>query len=88
MAKKKVGKHLKFYSGCFYSKKMPGVGLCSCAIMEYIDEDLLNLFYPDDSISTAFSFWASGHENKDCLYRFTPLRQTIVLFMAAMSGEL
>jgi len=65
-------------------------GLCNTEI----GEDALELFYPterdwfDYSIGT--SFWAAGLDFFDCnrIYKFTPLRQTIVLFLAAMNDEL
>lgn len=88
MPKKKTSKHLQFYMDCMHKGRMPRVGLCSCAVHEYIDESLLETFIPDNTLTTAFSFWASGRQNKNCFYVFTPLRQTIVLLMAALNNEL
>lgn len=85
MAKKKTGKHLQFYMDCMVAKEMPRAGLCSCSWNDFIDEDLLSIFKPDGI--SEFKYWASGVK-WDKVYIFTPLRQTIVLFMAAMAGEL
>lgn len=84
MAKKQPGRHLRFYMDCIEKKEMPRCGLCSCAWSGYIDVELLNLFTPYNC--SVFSYWAAGRvANPDT---FTQLRQTIVLFMAAINNEL
>lgn len=85
MAKKKAGKHLQFYSDCINMDEMPRSGLCGCAWGGYIDEELLFLFKPE--YASMWSYWASG-DNRYSKKSFSPLRQTIVLFMAAINGEL
>lgn len=63
-------------------------GLCSVADKGVISENILNLFNDD---FPSFHYWADG-KNKNNSYErryvFTPLPQTIVLFMAAMNNEL
>ncbi len=87
MAKKKIGKHLQFYRDCMADGLMPYVGLCRCGMYDIINNDLLNDYFTPEDFMDAISFWASGEKN-DCCYNFTPLRQTIVLFMAAINQEL
>lgn len=60
----------------------------------------MELFEPTDEDSYKYgtnAYWASGYDyiewddpelRKDAIGGFTPLRQTIVLFLAAMNGEL
>lgn len=86
MSKKKKGKHLQFYIDCISDEIMPQVGLCSCAFVGLIDGKLLLLFKPEDA--SIFDFWASGIPHRAFHFKFTELRQTIVLFMAAIAGEL
>jgi len=85
MAKNKAGKHIRFYIDCLDKKRMPESGLCACSWYGLIDEDLLIDFKPE--LASHFSYWASGR-NIACYYKFTKLRQTIVLFMAAINNEL
>jgi hypothetical protein len=78
-----------------------GTGLCGAADHQQIDKDILNLFSPtkedmyrlwDHGLSTGW--W--GYEGDAWDYAswpersfgFTTLRQTIVLFMAAINDEL
>lgn len=96
-------KHLAFYTKCMETGKMPMPGLCYVVddkryrldgeisaelltIMSPTAPDLLRLRH--DGLST--SFWASGFPNghQENMCYFTPLRQTVVLFMAAMNNEL
>jgi hypothetical protein len=65
--------------------KMPSFGLYSCSYFGHIDWDDLELFRPKNI--SAISYWASGSRYDMC-HRFTPLRQTIVLLMAAINNEL
>lgn len=89
MAKKKIGKHLQFYMDCMRDRNrlMPCHGLCRCALLDYICGDVLEKYFTPEDFSDAISFWASGKKG-DCEFIFTPLRQTIVLFMAAINNEL
>ena len=79
---------------------MPAAGLCGCAEIELIAQDLLTYFTPfledeEELVREGYGclYWASGisinhgslHQR---MYNFTPLRQTIVLFMAAVNNEL
>ena len=89
-----MGKHLDFYYQCMEVGKMPYYetpsrgGLCSMSEKRVIDKELLNLFNNNFSV---LHYWADGREKVnpyDDPYAFTPLRQTIVLFMAAMNNEL
>lgn len=86
MSKKKVGKHLRFYMDYMKKSEMPRAGLCACSWNDYISEDLLMLFKPTDA--GMFSYWASEKKGCDECYKFTKLRQTIILFIAALNNEL
>lgn len=96
-------KHLQYYIDANISGGiMPYSGLCSAANDGAVDEELLELFYPtDDNKDELISqrqllsgsrdgFWAAGVHlyHKDREFGFTPLRQTIVLLMAAINNEL
>jgi hypothetical protein len=90
----KKTKYLDFYKSCMESGRMPEDGLCICfraneslKMFEPTVEDRLaypinRLFLGDD-----MGYWGSGDSDPK-LFEFTPLRQTIVLFLAACSGEL
>lgn len=89
-----MGNHLEFYYKCMESGLIPNAGLCLC---KGIDNQKLLLFEPPDnhkinSASNCLSsaYWASGlrYDDINRCHKFTPLRQTIVLFMAAMNNEL
>lgn len=84
MPKKK--KHLRFYMDCLKKGEMPKAGLCACSWNDYICEESLILFKPD-SVGI-FSYWASEKGGYNECYKFNKLRQTIVLFMAAINNEL
>lgn len=74
--------------------RLPNWGLCTC-----FDDDV-QLFSPYNDSELDSYYWAYGSDYADqsefisskqidaVHHDFTPLRQTIVLFMAAMSGEL
>lgn len=92
---KKVKKHLRFYEFCMEIGELPAYGLCVCAKRGYID----NLIWEEYMIPLGnaslidFTYW--GYDGKffnrgNYTYatKFTPLRQTIVLLMAAIKGEL
>lgn len=94
-----IKKHIDFYNKYIQTGMLPDQGLCCCALSGIIDRQLLKIMEPTDNdykdlraeeISTVY--WACGlpanlddHEKK---WPFTPLRQTVILFMAAMNGEL
>jgi hypothetical protein len=86
MAKNKIGKHLQFYMDCMKKGEMPKAGLCASSWNDYICEESLMLFKPD--YAGMFSYWASEKSGYDDCYKFTKLRQTIVLLMAAINNEL
>ena len=91
--------HIKFYKQCMETGILPEDqwGLCNCAYEDLINPDLLDNLSPtiedcqqliNENLST--TYWGSGlsvGDNKR-YSRFTPLRQTIVLFMAALNKEL
>lgn len=94
---KPIGKHLQLYINYFEKTTLPKEGLCGCADINLIDSNILKEYFePSDSelITLEFEnhsrvYWGSGLEDGDWgLYEFTPLRQTIVLLMAAIAGEL
>ena len=85
MVKKKSRKHLQFYIDCMRNGKMPYWGLCACSKNGLIDYYLLTDFRPATCIY--YSYWASGDRYDRC-FKFTPLRQTIVLLMACLNNEL
>lgn len=63
---------------------LPDLGLCNS-----LSYDELDLFRPENA--TRYTFWAYEYRKfteYDISYKFTPLRQNIVLLMAAMHGEL
>ncbi len=94
MAKKK--KYLEFYEKCMVTGELPNrKGLCNEFGYRYGSDEKenpdLNVFYPPAGEYT--TYWGFGldlignNTHKESI-AFTPLRQTIVLFMAAMNGEL
>jgi len=93
-------KYLEFYHE-YYGHSLPQPGLCNCFgnYPRGIMDDALRLFVPNTEEKVKLArdgydlvFWASGLSRHDdefnAAHEFTPLRQTIVLFMAAMEGEL
>jgi hypothetical protein len=101
--RRKLTPHLDFYNKCVQEEGLPNKekgfyakywGLCECAEKRYIDKELLERFKPrkkdlrklEEEGSNPI-FWASGSSSAE-LGEFTSLRQTIVLFMAAVNGEL
>lgn len=90
-------KHLEFYIKCLETGNLPSFGLCGSADQGLIDATLLDQLSPtatddvelyDSGLST--SYWGSGLAwlDEDKYQKFTTLRQTIVLFMAAINKEL
>lgn len=97
-----MGKYLDFYKKCIRTgrtKDDPTTytygGLCSIVI----GYDVQMFFSPTAGDLRTLSqegydpnYWASGMSPEDCLkdgveFQFTPLRQNIVLFLAAIHGE-
>lgn len=92
-------KYLPLYYKCMETGELPIDGLCNYLIVEGGD---IQLMYPtcEDFDNLRFegkptTYWASyeGYEDDRKtrgirMYGFTPLRQTIVLFLAAMNNEL
>lgn len=87
MPKKKIGQHIQFYRDCMEQTTMPNVGLCRCGMYGFISDEILNDYFTPEHFIDAITFWASG-EKGDHQHVFTPLRQTIVLFMACLNNEL
>lgn len=97
-----MGKHLEFYKQSAADSIMFYYGLCRAADEGVINKDIFELFKPtkgDIDVlvqekelldCTRDGFWGAGvpigHAARN--RGFTPLRQTIVLFMAAINNEL
>ena len=80
-----MGKYLKFYKECLRYGFMPNPGLC----YTFRYDPLFQLIDPERG--EMISYW--GHDGDDdsehiIRFEFTPLRQNIVLLMAAMNNEL
>jgi hypothetical protein len=99
MPKRRIGKHLQFYIDCMRTGVIPGDGLClntsDCAGV--LSEVLLETLTPTlderkqlDKEGYSSAYWASGisRHDPDTYNAFTSLRQTIILFMAAINNEL
>jgi hypothetical protein len=92
----KKKKYLPLYYK-WMKKGMPDQGLCSSLWYLFQEETLLELFEPTEKeydkggFCLFQCFWAAdgvSQRDESFFYKFTPLRQNIVLFMAAMNGEL
>lgn len=63
-------------------------GLCNALPLEYLP----TLDYVSPETAPSHSYWASGlscdSESHEAMYKFNPLRQTIVLLICAMHDEL
>lgn len=89
-------KYLEFHYECLKTGNLPTNGLCRCLgesnieIMVPTNDDLNRLkeeklpigYWGCDNID-----WTDNYDY-DYLTNYTPLRQNIVLFIAAMNGEL
>lgn len=77
-------KYLPFYKKCVESGMMPAPGLCWSLQWDAS----IDLFRP--KYKSYWHYWATdqGDESFEGDKRFNPLRQNIVLFMAAMNNEL
>lgn len=97
--KKKPPYYLKMYKEWLKEDHLPGLGLCG-SLGSPFEDALIKLFEPTDRDFSEIiryggdtTFWGFGSSTKEfttfeILYTFTPLRQTIVLFLAAINGEL
>lgn len=99
-----MGKHLDFYTQAMQGERMVTDGLCGAVGKKLIDKKIFGRFTPTGADLEALlseglipdyglqSFWACGIDKSENWikrgYAFTPLRQTIVLFMAAINNEL
>lgn len=91
---KKPGKYLAFYMECSRRRKMKYTGLCH-AFKDHMEMDYpeFELIKPTDEERARLwpefnpTWWGSGTEWQE-LHKFTPLRQTLVLLMAALNNEL
>lgn len=91
-----MGKYLDFYKRCLKVGRMPNRGLCNCRAINKSDLKLFIPSYEDiPNIIVCEGYWAFDGEaffgafsfSERC-FAFSELRQTIVLFMAAMNDEL
>jgi hypothetical protein len=84
----KIGKYLTFHFKALADGKMPTRGLCNA----FKNDKLLLLFDPEHG--DCHTYWATDGDNPCSVIRranaekYGNLRQTIVLLMAAMNGEL
>lgn len=75
---------------------LPDQGLCNSIPKKYSKN--IKMFQPEedylekliDKSVSKYLYWGSGSikSDKDLKYGFTPLRQTIVLFICAMNNEI
>ncbi len=94
MKKNKRKLFLPKYKQYMKKEKMENSGLCICfADFEY--QEFIDLIAPDwnelgkISISGPVrGYWGSGIKGDPAKYQFTPLRQNLVLLMAALNNEL
>lgn len=84
-------KYLPLYYRWMKTGRLPKDGLCRC----FPDDSFLNLITPGPEIRSVMYWGYRGEDISDDyfyalnrLYEFSPLRQNIVLLMAAMAGEL
>lgn len=88
--KKKEKKYLPLYEKWMESDHLPGLsGLCNAFRkigMSYYELSE-NLLTHEEAVKLE-GYYASGDKNNDFVGKFTPLRQTILLFLAAMNDEL
>lgn len=93
---KKKTKYMDFYTDCMIAgERLPYGRFGICYSFERFigrdESDIINeLFLPLDEEydKIKHSWWASGSNTNPLYGEFTTLRQTIVLFLAAMHDEL
>ena len=80
---------LELYKLYLHEGELDAMGLCSCVKEGYFSS-ILEKFTPYYHLSKAF--WGHGGRKSvpfiEQAYTFTPLRQTILLFCAAINNEL
>lgn len=97
----KKKKYLPLYKTWVKAGELPEDGLCNCFGLclsedEYEldpEHELFPLMYPEETSNPPSGYWGCGPEEQmidgnNWNKEFTPLRQNIVLLMAAMNGEL
>ncbi len=95
----KKRKYLPIYkawvkNGLMFDIPKHGVSSCSGLCDEFFYDDLFQLMKPTHEdinklMSNGLNVFCWGSNSSDCKFsQFTELRQTIVLFMAAMNDEL
>ena len=84
-------KYLDFYYECLETGYLPGSGLCHTDVAS---TDLFQLIKPtDEDIDKLYGegkpvvWWGMG-DFEHSTYEFSPLRQNLILLMAALNGEL
>lgn len=87
--------YLEYYYSCMETGFLEGEilefghnyrnGLCNEL---KIDKELLSLFKPSNNEREDDNYWAQEKEDHDSGTKFNVIRQNIVLFMAAMKGQL
>lgn len=85
-------KYIEFYEQCMATGKMPDSGLCF-ALPPELNGEILDMVKPtieDREVlrneGSPVNYWGNeSYANR--LSSFTPLRQTLVLLMAAIAGE-
>jgi hypothetical protein len=94
--------YLDFYNRHIVNGRLSSSGLCNCNLPKYnssfdlmkpTHEDMVRhrqeLQYPEHIV---MAYWAAGLPLKSSInkraHSFTPLRQNIILFLAAMNNEL
>lgn len=95
-------KYLEFYKK-YCGKKLPGNGLCNCKEYLNIEEVKLFAPFPKDKSLRGISFIELGHDTDEYAansawgewnfegydnWTLNPFRQNVVLFLAAINGEL
>lgn len=96
-------KYLSIHKKALATGKLPDVGLC-CTIPDSSDDENFKLFSTFDTLSgeqvERGGYWAydgehsslndfpTGTNYNTIRFKYTELRQNIILFLAAMNGEL
>lgn len=91
-------KHLNFYLRYINGDWMSPSGLCTARKYGWFSKELFKRISPEEDISDSANmydiYWGYGKSTTlgvsyyEIAHEFTPLRQNLVLFMAAMAGEL
>ena len=93
---KKKPYYLNCYKKWLSVGSMPDEGLCICFAHDDLTHSEVKQFEPNDSDLKQYkirrksggTYWGSDSSSDPRYHEFTPLRQTIVLFLAAMNNEL